>query len=469
MGSTERSKTVKDFQVAIVGGGVCGLVCAIALTRAGVPVELFEAAPKFGEIGAGIGVAGLNADFLITGPNAVRVLRAIGILQEVLAKSSENDLKMRGCKFISGMEGHDLIYDYPTLPEDIGIGIHRAAFLDALVGVADPAMSHFNKRCTSITTSDNDRLLVHFADGTTHETDIVLGADGIKSNVRNSVIGDIGNRIAFSNTVAYRGLVPDATLKAAGVKTDLSDRPVCFVGQDKASQRISYKYRHLILFPIRNGEIVCGSSSYHNRSKRSHQTPVKINIVAFTANHHIPIGSESLPDGTPWVERASQEELLKEYEGWGSDVPALLGCIQAPSKWSIHVVYPPLETYVRGRIALLGDAAHGMLPHLGAGAGQGLEDALLLSRLLSHPETKISNIEAVLQVYDNIRRPRSQMVWKGSDAAGELYDGCGKHGLDFEGIRQDLQDRWTPVWRHDLDGDFEAAIKRLRELEVFTP
>ena len=83
---------------------------------------------------------------------------------------------------------------------------------------------------------------------------------------------------------------------------------------------------------------------------------MKINIVAFAANHHIPIGSANLPAGAPWVAQVSREELLKEYEGWGPDVINTLSCIHAPSKWWIHVVYPPLETYTKGRVAVLGDA-----------------------------------------------------------------------------------------------------------------
>ena len=104
--------------------------------------------------------------------------------------------------------------------------------------------------------------------------------------------------------------------------------------------------------------------------------------------------------------------LEKEYEGWGPDVQTLIKCMpDKPSKWSIHVVHPPLDSFVRDRVVLIGDAvrppssdfrgcadfaackAHAMLPHLGAGAGQGLEDAYVLTRLLSHPETNVNNLE----------------------------------------------------------------------------
>ncbi|EMD41848.1 hypothetical protein CERSUDRAFT_90429 [Gelatoporia subvermispora B] len=416
----------KDFKVAIVGGGVCGLTCAVALSRRGVPVELFEAAPKFEEIGAGIGI----------GPNAARVLQDIGVLDEILAKAKESKLNQRTFRFISGMEGHEVLFEYPGNPDDVGLGVHRASFLEALVDLLDPGIAHFNKRCTSVepVPENSSRYVLHFTDGTTHEADVVLGADGIKSAVRGAITGEpAAARVSFSNTVAYRGLVPWKTLQEAGVKTDLTYRPVCFTGPDK----------HIILFPIKNGEI--------------------INIVAFVANHHIPIGSANLPPGSPWVSQSTQEELLKEYEGWGPDVINTLGCIKEPSKWSIHVVYPLLQTYVKGRIALLGDAAHGMLPHLGAGAGQGLEDAWALAHLLSHPQTNASNIESVLEAYSRMRVSRSQMVWKGSENIGEIYDGCGEHGLTQEGIRKDLDGKWSPVWHHDMQDDLREAIQWLED------
>jgi len=106
----------------------------------------------------------------------------------------------------------------------------RAAFLDALVELVDPNITHFNKRCTSISKSST-RSTVHFSDGSTHEADVIIGADGIKSIVRGSVVAD--KRLAFTNTIAYRGLVSAQELRNAGFKTDASVRPINFVGIDK--------------------------------------------------------------------------------------------------------------------------------------------------------------------------------------------------------------------------------------------
>lgn len=110
--------------------------------------------------------------------------------------------------------------------------LYRPAFLEALLPLVDPSITHFNKRCTGISTTNAGRHVLHFSDGTTHEADMVVGADGIKSVTRNSVVGG-NDRLVFTNTVAYRGLVPTETLRDAGVKTDLALRPICWVGKDK--------------------------------------------------------------------------------------------------------------------------------------------------------------------------------------------------------------------------------------------
>lgn len=114
----------------------------------------------------------------------------------------------------------------------------RSAFLDALVKHIDPATAHFKKRCISVTPSPNNpaRSTITFSDGTTHEADLVIGADGVKSNVREAVASKrSGPYATFSNTLAYRALVPFEEVKDAGLKTDLSKGMVCFVGKDKVS------------------------------------------------------------------------------------------------------------------------------------------------------------------------------------------------------------------------------------------
>lgn len=118
----------------------------------------------------------------------------------------------------------------------------------------------------------------------------------------------------------------------------------------------------------------------------------KINVVIFCTDRSIPAGSVEIP-AHKWVTPAAKQEVLDAYEDCGSEVQTLLSLIPNPSKWSVHAVDPPLTSYVKGQIALVGDAAHGMCPHLGAGVGQGFEDALLLCKLLTHPGTASTNLQ----------------------------------------------------------------------------
>ena len=129
--------------------------------------------------------------------------------------------------------------------------------------------------------------------------------------------------------------------------------------------------------------------------------------------------------------------------------------------------------------------AHGMLPHLGAGAGQGLEDAYLLCKLLSHRQTTLQNVEvrflnlpvlnfkdlilqqAVLRAYDEVRRPRAQRVWEGSVYAGCIYEGYGKSQPFPEGLQEDLPGLWDFVWQHGLEDDLRAAEQILSDSGVF--
>ncbi|TFK41951.1 salicylate hydroxylase [Crucibulum laeve] len=407
----------KDFNVAIVGGGVCGLTCAATLEKYGIDYAIFEAAPKFGEVGAGVGF----------GPNAVRVLKELDLLDRI---ATENSPVERSFVFISGTGEHELVHKYARYPNSLGLGVYRPDFLDALAPLIDPSVTHFSKRCISVSPQVSGRHTLHFSDGTTYEADLVVGADGIKSVTRDAVVGlDQPKHLSYTNTVAYRGLVPIETLKAAGVKTDLVTTPLCWVGMGK----------HLITFPI--------------------QAAKTLNIVAFVADHALPLQPIEWPSA--WVEVVPEEELVDQFEGWGNDAMTILRHMKQPSKWHIHAVNPTLPSFIRENIVLAGDAAHGMLPHLGAGAGQGLEDIFVLCRLLCHEQTNATTLQSVLKAYNSIRPQRANMVSEESSRMGGIYDNFGESGYDIQAMQNQLRGMWEPVWQHDIVMEVDAALELL--------
>ncbi|KAI0094260.1 FAD/NAD(P)-binding domain-containing protein [Irpex rosettiformis] len=418
-----------DLKIVIIGGGVCGIACAVALKKFGMDVHLYEGAAKFGEVGASIGV----------GCNTANVLKEIGVLDTLLVKANVPPQgRHTTLKFYSGEGDHEAIYDQPTGPGEGNFGVTRTAFLDSLVDHLDPQLAHLNKRFTTITQSDSGRQLAHFADGTTVEADVVLLANGIRGTGRDIVTGvDPKKNVAFANAWYYRALVPSGPAKAAGLKTDVLKRACIFMGTNK----------HVVFVPVAGGTI--------------------INISAAVIDHSIDVGAVKLADDEPRVVQAMKEEILKDFEGWGSDARVIMSSVETMNKWLIEVLYPPLETYVKGSVALLGDAAHAMAPHLGAGAGQGIEDAYLLAQLLSAPRTTRNNVEAVLKAYDAVRRPRAQAVWEATQHAGRIYEGHGDSGSSAEGCRHDLEGLWDFIWHHGVDQDRDTALKLLIEQGVF--
>ncbi|RDB28546.1 Salicylate hydroxylase [Hypsizygus marmoreus] len=356
----------KDFKVAIVGGGMCGLLCAVGLARAGIQVNVFESATKFGEVGAGVGL----------GPNAIRALDGLGVLEAILRRTDEPTTESLSFRFITGVGNHDHVYLYPVPSNHTGIGIYRPAFLEALEPLIDAKIVHFGKRCISISTCTSRSHLLHFEGGDVHEADLVIGADGIRSVVRSFVDPETTGRVVYSNSVAYRSLLSLQSLKEAGVKTDLTSQPLCWVGNNK----------HIITYPV--------------------QAKKMINIVAFSTSSEAPVGSNTIDP--PWVRSASQNEILDAFSGWGDDAITLLKQMANPSKWYLHSMNPPLKNYIKQRVVLIGDAAHPMVPHLGAGVGQGFEDTLALCKLLSHRQTRRENLDVVLDAYNAIRVPRAR-------------------------------------------------------------
>jgi salicylate hydroxylase len=414
------------MRVSIIGGGIAGVALALNLCRhTHLNVQLFEAAPAFGEVGAGVSF----------GANAVRAIAGLGIAGPYRKIADCTPAPWQDIWFEWRL-GSDAHYLGNSIAEGVGqSSVHRADFLDALASQLPSGIAQFGKRAQQVVQNE-EGVRVTFSDGSEHCCDLLIGADGIKSSIRDHVLQGLQQPLVsprFSGTCAYRGLIDSQQLRSAyrarGVDEHLLNVPQMYLGLDG----------HILTFPVKQGRL--------------------INVVAFTSNRTQP--NPTWPKDEPWVRTANQAEMLQAFTGWGDAARILLECIATPSLWALHDL-PELPSYTCGRVAVIGDAAHAMLPHQGAGAGQGLEDAWLLARLLAYPQVVNKQPEAVLEAYDAVRRPRACRAQRTSWEAGELYEFRNPDVLDNQQmLGKELSERFDWLWQHDMHVDLLEAMKIL--------
>jgi salicylate hydroxylase len=179
----------KDFNIAIVGGGIAGLTLAIALYQRQVPVTIYEQAPAFGEIGAGVSFS----------PNAVQAMEVChqGIHEAFEQVCTRNLWPSKKNVWFDYLDGYNPIIDSEgkqeaafTISNSLGQdGVHRAHFLEAMVKLVPKEIAKFGKRLSTITEASSGKLVMTFDDGSTAEADAIIGCDGIKSRVRQMMVG----------------------------------------------------------------------------------------------------------------------------------------------------------------------------------------------------------------------------------------------------------------------------------------
>ena len=317
--------------IAIAGGGIGGLVAALALVQHGQRVRIFEQAAELREAGAGVQIS----------PNGCRVLAALGLLDEARAIGVEPDGKE--IRLWNSGETWPLFDLGATAARDYGLPyllLHRAdlqALLRDALSQAAPGALALGHRLAAVE-QDAASVTLIFAGGARESADILVGADGVHSTVRDAVAEPA--RARFTGCMAWRGVVPTECLP------DQFRRPVGvnWVGPG----------RHVVTYPLRRGEL--------------------INFVGVVERGDWTVES--------WTERGSREECARDFEGWHPDVQTLINNIDKHYRWAL-LSRPPLERWCRGRIALLGDACHPMLPFMAQGAVMAMEDGLVLARALT--------------------------------------------------------------------------------------
>lgn len=337
----------------IVGGGIGGLAAAIALHHRGWRVEVLERATEFTEIGAGISLW----------PNALHALDALGLakaVRELGAVEAAGGVRDRRGRWLSRTDSAELTrrFGHPL------VVVHRADLLRVLTE-ALPADSLRPGSEVSAVRDDGDGLVVDHRQGESRP-DLVVGADGLRSAVRSALWPDAdGPR--YAGYSAWRM-----------VTEPLAEPPAEGAATWGRGERFGYT-------ALPGGRMYC-------------------------------FGTASLPAGAA-CGTSEHAELLRRFGSWPDPVPALLAAVPADAVLR-HDLYalPPLASFVHGRVALLGDAAHAMTPNLGQGACQALEDAVTLAHRLD----ATSDVAAALRSYDLLRRPRTQAIARRSARLGTL-------------------------------------------------
>jgi len=386
-----------SLRIAIVGGGIGGLTAALAFRARGLDVTVFEQAEVLREIGAGVSLH----------PNAARLLKRIGLddqLRKIGSPITGITLRSSQGEAIATPAGPAT----PAFSRDGGVGynVHRADFLNLLFAALPKGTVKLGHRCTRLS-EDSDRVHLSFANGASAEADVVIGADGIRSVVQREI--GLESHPTSEGTMAYRGLIPAERFAWA---QELRD-PALWLGSG----------RSFLLYPVASGRL--------------------INMVAF-----VPTDTDSEES---WSAPGDLKALAAAYAGWDKPVVDTINSLEETFRWGIYD-RAPLPYWSTARVTLMGDAAHPMVPHVGQGAGQSIEDAITLAVLLEG--STAADVAARLKMYEALRLARTSRVQALARAAGKLYRAEHENPSEkAERLREWMaQGKW--VFEHDAE---EAA------------
>ncbi|KAI1174489.1 hypothetical protein F4777DRAFT_599509 [Nemania sp. FL0916] len=418
------AQTPKKLRIGIVGGGLGGLMTAISINHFCGPdkaeINVYEQAQEYKEIGAGVSL----------GPNAAKLFREWGIFDEAWAIASKPDVWLTIRRYDNGGE----ILTIKSNPEAPHLHVHRAELLNLLIRIVKErkaATLHNSKKCISIE-EHGETEVITFADGESVEMDLVVGADGIHSRVRRPFLTD-GPQ--YGGMIVYRGVCAVSQLKAWWP----FDSYAClWTGPGK----------YFLMYPISNGTMV--------------------NIGAF-----ITVEKNDVGDTTEsWTMKGDKSDIAKYFSDWDPTINHVVQFLDdKPLRWVLHDRDLCHQwVFAGGKVVLLGDAAHAMVPHQGAGAGQAVEDSYILGKCLGDflKESRSHSMEEWLtHVYEAVRLPRAQQVQTTSRENGNNFHFRGDDfkDLSYEAaisvLRNKLSRRLDWIWSSELDVLYDRAVQNL--------
>jgi salicylate hydroxylase len=344
--------TKKNTKIAIVGGGIGGLTAANCLLQAGFDVQVYEQSRLLSEVGAGINIS----------PNASRILNRLGLAEECARVAYRSPFfTQRRWEDGRTLTKTRLATDIETHFGASHHIFHRGELHALLAKPLPRERLHLSHRCVGVE-QDGKAVRVRFENGAEVEADVLIAADGIHSAVRRILRGAERPRFACR---AYRGLIPAEKVR------DIPPESTAFLGPG----------RHFIHYFVSAGRL--------------------LNFVGHVEQEDWI--SES------WTEPGKVEDLRAAYAGWHPQVQQVIDAVDETFIWAV-LDRPPIDRWTYGRITMMGDACHPMIPFMGQGGAMAIEDAASITACL----VKCDDVEAALQLYETVRIPRTAQVQDGS-------------------------------------------------------
>ncbi len=355
----------------LIGAGIGGLTAALALGRRGVSATVLERSPVLGEVGAGVQL-GPNATRILFDLGLEAALRKVGFEPEAAEIRSARTGALRLRNRLGGRAQDRWGAPY--------LQIHRADLQKALIEAlaATPGVTLRLGADVWDLRHDDQGVEVVLQSGETVRGDVAIGCDGLRSHVRERLFGK--DAATFTGQVAWRAVVPAERLPTGLVP------PIAAVWTGAG--------KHCVHYFVKSGRAV--------------------NFVGVVERDW---RVES------WSEVGAPEDLMADFAGWPEPVAAICRAAEAPFRWALYD-RPPLDRWSVGRVSLLGDACHPMLPFLAQGAAMAIEDA----EVLSHQVSNTSDIAAALSAYEAARKPRTSRVQAASRFNAKLF-----HAPDLAG------------------------------------
>ncbi|KAL4966657.1 FAD-dependent oxidoreductase [Aspergillus stella-maris] len=443
-GETTTPSNPDSPTIAIIGGGIIGLITALGLIHRGISVTVYERSSKFTETSAGFSFSsGAREAMSLVSPAVLRALMRV-------AAPNEYPFIRYFDGFTKGAqgngEGEKPSWQIPADKPDY-YGCLRAAFLENLGREIPEHIVKFGKILEGYVDDEvKGKVVLRFTDESVEEVDAVIGCDGIKSRTRQIMLGedDPAAYPGFTHMVAYRALLPIEGVLAA-------------LGEDKGHSHCLHvgPGAYTVTYPVANNTLV--------------------NTILFCKMRC------EWPDSSRMAEQCYREKAQEALKDWKGDIRGVIDLLpDRPAKWAIFDMSEhPAKTYTSGRVCVAGDAAHASTPFLASGAAMGVEDAAVLTTTL---DTALKNIKlgstteksaairAAFQAYSNARLQRSQTTVRDSRAVGDVCMWQNPEtGQDPDKCFAEIWASYSRVWEFDVHNMVEKAKQECLHLLMGMP